>query len=198
MAHVSLITGGAKSGKSQAAERQLQQAGHTRVAYIATESSSVPQDAEMAQRIRRHQAQRPASWQTYECYQRLDQLILELDQAGFEACLIDCVTLWITHLLMDYLASQAADVETALAQLTGMQLDQLYHYMTQEVTDLLAALTETDLQVWIVTNEVGSGIVPLNKLSRIFRDLVGQTNQQLAQGADQVFFMVSGIEWQVK
>ena len=158
----------------------------------------MPQDAEMAQRIRRHQAQRPASWQTYECYQRLDQLILELDQAGFEACLIDCVTLWITHLLMDYLASQAADVETALAQLTGMQLDQLYHYMTQEVTDLLAALTETDLQVWIVTNEVGSGIVPLNKLSRIFRDLVGQTNQQLAQGADQVFFMVSGIEWQVK
>lgn len=179
-----LITGGARSGKSSLAER-LAALTCERVFYIAT---SVVTDAEMAERVALHRASRPAHWRTWEGYRDLGTVIdQQLDPD--EAVMLECITTLITNLLFE-LAGDTSPEQMDFAVLeVGIQ---------QQITDLLAACARSRAPIYLVTNELGMGIVPENRLARHFRDIAGRVNQRLAAAADEVFLVVSGIEVKIK
>lgn len=167
-----LVTGGARSGKSRLAERLAEACG-TPLGYIATATAG---DAEMAARIARHQERRGADWRTIEEPFELSRVLAEHD-GHHAALLVDCVTLWLTNLLLRY----------------DDQARVLPH--VKELTETLAALQST---VVLVSNEVGMGIVPENRLARIFRDLSGESNQLLAMAADEVYVTIAGLPLRLK
>lgn len=172
MAKTIFITGGARSGKSRLAESLAEGFGQP-LCYIATGES---RDAEMAERIAIHRARRGDGWQTVEEPLRLADAVGEAD-GRYRAVLVDCVTLWLTNLL---LASN--DPDAALERV-------------QELAGLLPELTTPLL---LVSNEVGMGIVPDNALARSFRDLAGRSNQLLAAAADEVYVTFSGMPLRLK
>jgi adenosylcobinamide kinase/adenosylcobinamide-phosphate guanylyltransferase len=161
-----LITGGARSGKSQYAERRsLEMSG--RPLYVATAEAK---DAEMIQRIAEHRQRRGNHWRTIEEPLELTEALLT--QRGKTDCvLVDCLTLWISNLLIQH------DDK----------------YASEKVEELIEKLPQLNFHLVFVTNEVGWGIVPDNPLARQFRDLAGWTNQQVAQMANEVILMVAGI-----
>ena len=166
-APVTLVLGGARSGKSRYAEN-LVAASPPPWTYIATAEAG---DDEMAARIKAHQARRGASWRTIEA--PLD-LATALAANGGTATMVDCLTLWLSNLLL-----ASAD-------------------MKQEMERLEMSLAETTAPVVLVANEVGSGIVPEHALGRKFRDLQGVLNQRMAACADRVVLMVAGLPLAVK
>lgn len=172
MAKTIFITGGARSGKSRLAETLAVGFG-TPLCYLATGEA---RDAEMANRIAAHKARRGEGWQTVEEPLRLAEAVKDAD-GRFRAVLVDCVTLWLTNLLL------ASDDPDAV-------LDQV-----RALAELLPGLTTPLL---LVSNEVGMGIVPDNALARSFRDLAGRTNQILAAAADEVYVTFSGIPLRLK
>ncbi|MEW7314421.1 bifunctional adenosylcobinamide kinase/adenosylcobinamide-phosphate guanylyltransferase [Buttiauxella gaviniae] len=178
-----LVTGGARSGKSGHAERLAADFG--RVIYIAT---SKVFDAEMEQRIQHHRDSRPAHWRTVEQYRELNTVINEHNSAQ-EAVLLECITTLITNVMYDFAGSQPEDDWdfTAVEQAVNQQIDRL-----------LDACAASPAEVILVTNEVGMGIVPENRLARHFRDIAGRVNQRLAQNADEVWLVVSGIGVKIK
>jgi len=163
-----LVTGGARSGKSAFAERLTLTLGE-RPIYIATAEAH---DSEMAARIAAHQARRGENWTTREA--PLD-LLTALDATdGAEPRLVDCLTLWLSNLMF---AERDWQVEgRALAEAIRLQA----------------------APVVIVTNEVGSGIVPENALARAYRDAAGVLNQMIAEAVDDVYLTVSGLPLKVK
>jgi adenosylcobinamide kinase / adenosylcobinamide-phosphate guanylyltransferase len=179
-----LITGGARSGKSRFAEQVAEKRGGE-VLYIAT---SVVTDAEMAERIRYHQQQRPAHWHTFESYRDLGSVV-RAHQAQFPTIIIECITTLITNLLFD-IAGETPPEE--------MDFDAIEQHIFAQVAQLMEAAQHPESEVIIVTNEVGMGIVPDNLLARRFRDIAGRVNQQLAAAADDVYLIVSGIPLPVK
>jgi adenosylcobinamide kinase/adenosylcobinamide-phosphate guanylyltransferase len=172
MAKVVFITGGARSGKSRLAESLAEGFG-TPLCYIATGEA---RDEEMAVRIAAHRARRGNGWQTVEEPIRLMEA-LKAAEGRFQAVLVDCVTLWLTNLLLSH-----EDADRALA----------------EVQALAALLPELTIPIVLVSNEVGMGIVPDNSLARSFRDLAGKANQTLAAAADEVYVTFSGIPLKLK
>lgn len=179
-----LITGGARSGKSSLAERLAAQAAD-RVFYIAT---SVVTDVEMAARVELHRASRPAHWRTWEGYRDLGVVLDQQVEPG-EAVMLECITTLITNLLFE----QAGDTPPEQMDFTLLEVG-----IQQQITDLLAACARSSAPIYLVTNELGMGIVPENRLARHFRDIAGRVNQRLAAAADQVFLVVSGIEVKIK
>lgn len=172
MGKVVFVTGGSRSGKTTFALREGAQAtGAGRKVYIATAQAL---DAEMAERIGRHRKERGSAWETVEAPVRLDKAVRGCASAN--VIVIDCLTLWLSNLLCGGLS-----VEEAQAA-------------------LLAALGDLDgpVQAWVVSNEVGMGIVPENDMARLFRDMAGRLNQAVAQVADEVYLMVSGLPVKVK
>ena len=166
-APLTLVLGGARSGKSRYAEN-LVAALPPPWTYIATAEAG---DDEMAARIKAHRARRGASWHTIEA--PLD-LATALAASGGTATMVDCLTLWLSNLLL-----AGADMEN-------------------EIERLEQSLAETMAPVVLVANEVGSGIVPEHALGRKFRDLQGVLNQRLAARADRVVLMVAGLPLAVK
>jgi adenosylcobinamide kinase/adenosylcobinamide-phosphate guanylyltransferase len=163
-----LITGGARSGKSMRAEARAREFAGQPV-YIATAEAL---DAEMRERIARHRARRGNEWLERETPLDLVRAINETDGGG--ARLVDCLTLWLTNLM---LAERNWEEEAAaLAEMLGRQKS----------------------PVVLVTNEVGLGIVPDNVLARRFRDAAGILNQMIARAADEVEFVVAGLPMRVK
>lgn len=168
MSKTILITGGARSGKSGIAETMALGLA-PRAVYIATAEAH---DAEMAARIAAHQARRGAEWQTVAEPLDLARTLRETDDRGPR--LVDCLTLWLSNLMrsgQDWMPA------------CGALIDALY--------------LQHD-PVLIVTNEVGSGIVPANALAREFRDAAGLLNQRIAAVADEVFLAVAGLPLKVK
>jgi adenosylcobinamide kinase/adenosylcobinamide-phosphate guanylyltransferase len=166
-----LITGGARSGKSRYAEQRAGELGGRRL-YVATAEAK---DNEMAQRIAEHKLRRGDEWRTIEEPFELSSALLA--QRGRTDCaLVDCVTLWLSNLLL------YRDAEFA----------------GENVEQLVETLPRLDFHVVLVTNEVGWGIVPENALARQFRDLAGWTNQQIAAAADEVILTVAGVPMIVK
>lgn len=163
-----LITGGARSGKSALAER-MTLALAPKAVYIATAQAF---DAEMADRIALHRSRRGAEWRTVA--EPLDLVGALRDTDGDAPRLVDCLTLWLSNLML-------ADRDWA-AQVAAL-------------TDLIPTLTAP---VVFVTNEVGSGIVPDNALARAFRDAAGLTNQRLGDACDDVWLCVAGQPLKVK
>lgn len=160
---LTLVVGGARSGKSALAERLVAASGRPR-RYIATAEAW---DDEMRDRIARHRLDRGSDWTTVEA--PLDLPAALADTTADEAVLIDCATLWLTnHLLAD-------------------------HDLPAEASRLLTALATCPAPVVIVTNETGWGIVPENALARRFRDEQGRLNQRLAAEADLVVTVIAGL-----
>lgn len=168
-----LVTGGCRSGKSSHALECAQGLSADGRYFLAT---CQPYDSEMLDRVARHQQERDPSWQTVECPVDLAGAIKDLEGKA-RVVLIDCLTLWVTNLLGE--TDKQAVIET-------------------HVGALATAVAKTSASVVLVTNEVGCGIVPENRLARLFRDFVGLANQRLAQAADRVVWMVSGCAVEVK
>ena len=172
MARIILVTGGARSGKSRLAEGLAEGFGDP-LGYIATAAA---RDVEMSERICRHQARRGPQWQTLE--EPLDICgVIQGHDAYFRAILLDCVTLWLTNLLLKY---EDASLATAY------------------VKRLISLFGDLKTPLVLVSSEVGMGIVPDNPLARAFRDLAGEANQLLAEAADEVHLSISGIALKIK
>lgn len=169
MAERTLILGGARSGKSIAAERLL--ASQPAVLYVATGGRDAG-DAEWAGRIALHQARRPASWGLAETI----DLVPLLDADG-PPLLIDCLTLWL---------SRTMDTLEVWTDLTRAPL------VEQRIADLADGWIRTPRRVIAVSNDVGSGIVPADAGTRLFRDLMGRLNTTISLNSDQVLWTVAG------
>lgn len=171
MAKLTLILGGARSGKSTYALALAKK--YKNVAFIATCQGK---DCEMQQRIRRHKETRPAHWQTFEEPKEIAGLLQKMGN-GFDCILIDCLTLLVSNLLLS--RNKEAQI-------------------IKKIEAALVALKKKKARVIVVTNEVGLGLVPVNKLGRDFRDVAGKVNQLAGQEADEVFLTVAGIAMKVK
>jgi len=180
---LTLITGGARSGKSRFAQELALTAGG-KVLFVAT---GIAGDAEMAERIQKHRANRPAGWETLEASQNLAKAIGERS-SGFQVVLIDCITLLLNNIFMRHLDGNRELIDEASAEKDCVA----------EIESLLGGIRKGNAHFIIVTNEVGEGIIPANKLSRVYRDILGKMNQKIAREADTVFLMVAGIPLQVK
>lgn len=166
--HLTLVLGGARSGKSRHAEA-LVEAMPAPWTYIAT---AQPFDDEMKARIAEHRARRSPDWITVDAPLELAEAIRNLPKG--RPILVDCLTLWLTNLIL-------AERDTATT-----------------CDDLIAACASATDPVVLVSNEVGLGIVPDNALARRFRDEAGRLHQRLAAQAGRVVFMVAGLPMQVK
>ncbi|MEW9081528.1 bifunctional adenosylcobinamide kinase/adenosylcobinamide-phosphate guanylyltransferase [Caldanaerobacter subterraneus] len=177
-----MVTGGARSGKSEFAEKLAYERGKDEVLYIAT---SLPVDEEMKERIKRHRERRPSSWETVEAYKDLDKEILKREK---KVVLIDCLTVMISNLLME--------VDLTWENSTLEQIDEIEDRISQEVDKIL--IVSSGVEIIIVTNEVGMGLVPEYKLGRIFRDIAGRMNKKVAEASKEVYLMISGIPVKIK
>jgi adenosylcobinamide kinase/adenosylcobinamide-phosphate guanylyltransferase len=169
-----LVTGGCRSGKSgYAMERALSLPGPW--TFVAT---ALAFDEEMRDRIDRHQRERPAGWGLVEEPRDLTGALRKALE-GSRTVVVDCVTLWMTNLL---LAEPHFDEDKA----------------TRRATEFAALAASADATVIVITNEVGSGIVPDNEISRRFRDCAGRANQAIARQAREVVLLTSGIALTIK
>lgn len=177
MARTILITGGARSGKSVLAEK-LALEFDAPLCYLATAETL---DVEMEERVRQHRERRGAEWHTLE--EPLDLLRALKDCDGrYGVILVDCITLWLSNLLFAYENREGDPEELVLSDV-------------RQFADGLRKLKST---VILVSNEVGMGIVPENRLARLYRDIAGRANQQLAAAADEVHVVISGIPLRLK
>ncbi|MBW2593987.1 MAG: bifunctional adenosylcobinamide kinase/adenosylcobinamide-phosphate guanylyltransferase [Deltaproteobacteria bacterium] len=167
------VIGGCRSGKSRHALELAEQMPGAQKAFVAT---CVVRDEEMNQRVARHRKERSSSWITLEVPVRLADTIRQ-KSGEYDLMLIDCLTLWMSNLLLE-----TEDFET----------------IDRHVMDLTRALQSARCPVILVSNEVGTGIVPENRLARLFRDATGFSNQKVAACADEVIWMVAGIPVKVK
>ncbi|NMB35699.1 MAG: bifunctional adenosylcobinamide kinase/adenosylcobinamide-phosphate guanylyltransferase [Firmicutes bacterium] len=178
-----LITGGARSGKSTFAERYAA-AGDKKVIYIATAAGD---DEEMRRRIAGHRKRRPPQFDTVE-EPFYPHRILEKGKKG-NLFLLDCLTLLLTNHLLKKGEKEEEGPSFWFEQATAT---------LQYIELLMESVGRCPADIMIVTNEVGMGLVPENKLGRIFRDLAGKANQIVATEADEVWLMVCGIAQQIK
>jgi len=194
MAKIVLVTGGARSGKSAFAEEQL--ADRERVCYIAT---GLPrgEDPEWQERIRLHQERRPASWTTQEQYAGLADWLREQSHPVY---LLDCATLLTSNRLFDLIAQHFPDKLELTEErfLSRQEQSFLLQLLEEEWQELLSAIYQTDAECWIVTDEVGLGIVPETRLGRFFRDVQGKINQLIAKEASEAYLVICGLAQQLK
>ena len=179
MGKMILVTGGARSGKSSFAEKLALKIGNGRAAYIATAQIF---DDEMNFRVKLHQARRGENWKTFEAPLAAEEKILEAGKF-FDAILFDCVTIYVSNFLC---AAKLDDEKFLYDELNGL------------IQKLIDAAKISDAVTIFVSNEVGGGIVPENKLARRFRDLAGLANQMLAAQSEKVFLTVAGLAVDLK
>ena len=174
---ITLILGGARSGKSSFAEKIAREAGE-KVLFIATATAG---DDEMTERIHNHRASRPAEWQTLELTHDLGS---NLAAPVADVVIVDCITLLISNILLSL--PENTPVEAVMQKIS------------LEIDELIAAHDRLGGQWLLVSNEVGMGIVPPYLLGRVYRDALGWANQTLARAAQRVIFMVAGIPMVIK
>ena len=179
MGAISLITGGARSGKSSYALRLAEETGRP-VTFLATAQAL---DEEMSARIQKHRAERPIDWETLEVPFGIASHIAQIRT---QVVILDCITLLVTNLMMQYVRDDLVDEEPYLRA------------VQQEIDDLITMLNKSSCEWFIVSNEVGLGLVPPYQMGRVYRDALGWANQQFARTADKVILMVSGIPMVVK
>lgn len=170
---ITFVIGGCRSGKSSYALDQANCLKRENKYYIAT---SVPTDNEMEKRVEKHQSERGQDWQTIEEAVNIHKVIEQYSSQS-SVVLVDCLTLWASNLLLSSFDTNQQE---------------------EAIQKLEKALEKTDSRVFLVSNEVGMGIVPENKLARQFRDLAGLINQRVAKASDKVIMTVAGIDVQIK
>jgi adenosylcobinamide kinase/adenosylcobinamide-phosphate guanylyltransferase len=174
-----LITGGARSGKSRLAQGLAVKSGR-QVLFVATAEAG---DDEMKRRIDIHRKSRPAGWKILEVTTHVGNHISK-NIGRAETVVVDDITLLVNNIFMQYdEKTDAALVEKAV---------------TSEIQELLDCIDHSNAGFIIVTNEVGLGIIPADRITRLYRDTLGRANQMLAEHADEVYFMVAGIPLAVK
>jgi adenosylcobinamide kinase / adenosylcobinamide-phosphate guanylyltransferase len=162
---LSVLLGGARSGKSDLSVRLASASGRHVVMVVTGEA----RDEEMTERIRRHRAARPSSWQTVEAPRALREAVRELESDAF--AVLDCLTLWVSN-----------QIEA------GMSDDEIF----EEARDVATTLATRDAPTVVVTNEVGLGIVPMHELARRYRDTLGRVNAAFVSEAERAYLMVAG------
>ncbi len=170
---ITLVIGGCRSGKSRHALSLADRISGIHKYFIAT---CMPQDDEMRQRVVRHQAERGNGWVAVETPVHLSETIRDISPKA-HVLLVDCLTLWVSNLMLEH-----ADPDSIALQ-------------AERLTE---SLRNAACPVFLVSNEVGGGIVPDNFLARQFRDAVGLVNQKIAACADEVIWMVAGIPVKIK
>jgi adenosylcobinamide kinase/adenosylcobinamide-phosphate guanylyltransferase len=178
-----LITGGARSGKSHFAQELALKAGGA-VLFVATAEAG---DEEMKRRIEEHRRARPSAWETLETTTHIGRQISRHIGTA-QTVIIDCITLLINNILQQHGLNNDEEIDEALIEKEVMA----------EIGELINCIDQSEARFIIVTNEVGLGLVPPNKLSRLYRDLLGKANQMLAQHADSVLLMVAGVPVKIK
>ena len=173
--HISLVVGGCRSGKSRYALEMAEKVDANRQIFIAT---CQPHDDEMRERVEKHRQQRSDTWFTVEAPLKLPEAIGSHTSPD-TVVVVDCLTLWISNILLQAGDPRANDWET-------------------QAVRLVKGLSEANGPVILVSNEVGTGIVPENRLARMFRDATGAVNQQIAAVAGSVIWMVAGIPVKIK
>lgn len=171
MGRITLVLGGARSGKSRLALTLAKR--YKKVAFVATCEAL---DTEMKRRIRMHKKVRPAYWKTYEEARELVSLMEKIGDS-FDCIVIDCLTLLVSNLVLAGYGE--ADI-------------------IKKAEKLLAVLKKKKADAIMVSNEVGLGIVPDNELGRRFRDIAGRVNQLAAEAADEAYLTISGIPLKIK
>jgi adenosylcobinamide kinase / adenosylcobinamide-phosphate guanylyltransferase len=179
MGRLTLILGGARSGKSSHAQTLAEESGKS-VTFLATAQAL---DEEMSARIQKHRSERPVDWETLEA--PLD-LAAYAQQIKSDVVILDCVTLLVNNLLMQFVKDDRVD-EAPFTQAVQKEVDELIENIREQKQDWL-----------IVSNEVGLGLVPPYQMGRVYRDVLGWANQRLARAADKVIFMVAGIPTVIK
>jgi adenosylcobinamide kinase/adenosylcobinamide-phosphate guanylyltransferase len=164
-----LVIGGARSGKSRYAQRRIEALPGS-LTFIAT---AAPGDAEMAERIARHRADRGPRWTAHDAPLDLPEAIARAPRSA-DAILADCLTLWLSNLML-----QGADIAAATSALSD-------------------AISQCRVPLALVANEVGGGIVPMNELARRYRDHAGWLNQRVAEAADEVVLVTAGLPLTLK
>ena len=168
---LAFIIGGIKSGKTKFALKKAEELNNGKLYYIATARAV---DEEMKERIERHRIERGEKWITIEEPIEIDRVLKTIPKSS--VIIIDCLTTWLTNLLIE-------------------------NYNVEEKTNKLLDIllkTKTDLDLFLISNEVGLGIIPDNPLGRKFIDLSGNLHQKVAQIADEVYFILCGCEIKVK
>ena len=181
---LTLILGGARSGKSAHAEWLASERGGA-VLYVAT---AVAGDDEMRVRIAEHRSRRRAEWTTLEAPRDVGAAI-DAHGGDFDVVLVDCLTLLVSNVILALPGVDSGGAQSS--QEAGAVLD-------REIDALLACSRGTSAEWILVSNEVGLGLVPPNPLGRLYRDALGRVNHRLAAAADEVLFMVAGLPMKVK
>lgn len=179
---LTFILGGARSGKSDYAQWLAHERGGDEVLFIATAEAG---DEEMRSRIEKHRAERNTHWRTLEATRNLACALTDAPPA--RVVLLDCVTLWISNVLLNASSDSGSNAQSTAAEKCLSEVDELLGWHRAHDAELIA-----------VSNEVGMGIVPDNELGRVYRDLLGAVNRKIAAEADEVYFMVAGIPMQIK
>ena len=186
---ISLVLGGARSGKSEFAEKLMYHSQGKRKGYIATSQIF---DDEMKYRVILHQQRRPKDWKTFEVmHGAADEMDAILE--GADTILFDCITMYVYNLLMDHM--KGITVET----LGVSDLETLQKTLEADLDGMFASISKfQDKEIIFVSDELGMGIVPANAMSRVYRDLVGLANQYIAKRAEKVYISIAGITVNLK
>ena len=178
-----LITGGARSGKSHFAQELALKSAQP-VLFVATAEAG---DEEMRQRIEEHQKVRPAAWSTLEATTHVGSQILK-KIGNAQTVIVDCITLLINNIFNQYSDPTGEPIDAPLIEKEVMA----------DIGELVDCINQVNANFIIVTNEVGLGLVPANRMGRLYRDLLGRANQILAQRADEIYLMVAGTPLPIK
>lgn len=183
-----LVIGGARSGKSTFAEEKAKEISSfkkSNVAYIAT---SIAFDDSMKDRIKKHRQQRDKNWITIERYKDFKEIIINENFKSCDIVLIDCLTLMISNLLLEYKGN--------FDNITPLEIDEIEKEIEDEIKSLINVCC--DKEIIVVSNEVGLGIVPAYRLGAVFRDIAGRMNQFIARESKEVYLLTAGIPLKIK
>lgn len=185
-----LILGGARSGKSSFAEERARTLSDTKGSHVLYIATAIAFDEDMKDRIKKHQESRPSHWHTVERFKGFSALATHEDFKVSDIILVDCVTLMVSNLLLQY--------EVDFDHIDRTAIDEMEIAITKEVEDLVEVCAHHNKTLIMVSNEVGLGVVPAYRLGNIFRDIAGRVNQRLAKKAEEVFFLASGLPLKLK
>lgn len=184
MENIIYVTGGSRSGKSKFAEDLVSKFGDN-ICYIATAKAI---DPEMQRRIEIHKNNRSSNFKTIEAYKNFKQYSDIFK--NYDGILLDCVTIMITNIIFD-MNIDLDNIETDMINI-------LENTIIDEFINLLSLIQSINVPFVFVSNELGMGLVPESKFSRIFRDLAGKVNQLIAKQSSEAYFVVSGIPIKLK
>ena len=193
MAKIYLILGGARSGKRSFGEK-LAASLPGKTGYLATAKIT---DIEMEKRVDIHRRRRPEDWITFEIEregsdkEEIDIIISSMESNGIKTVIVDCVTNLLFRIIDNYKLDDMEIIENRLEEKIEEEVLDYFEYFIQRIS-------KTDLNIIIISNEIGMGVVPAFPLGRVFRDLMGTINKNIAKVSDEAYFFVAGIKQRLK